>query len=79
MTTIQEQLDAALAENARLKAPKALVLKVGEKGGISLYGLGRFPVTLYKEQWDRLLAFAATGEVQKFMADNIKELKLKEE
>lgn len=80
MPTIQEQLDTAQAEIARLKAPKALTLKVAEKsGGVSLYGLGRFPVTLYKEQWDRLVEFAASGEIQKFLAANIKVLKLKEE
>lgn len=51
----QEELDRLRAENAALKADKPITFKVGQKGGVSVYGLGRFPVTLYKEQWARLI------------------------
>jgi hypothetical protein len=51
-------------------------LKVSEKGGLSVYGLGRFPVTLYKEQWTRLLAMA--DEIRNFIRDNDSALKTKE-
>lgn len=61
------QIAATEAENAAMRGQIAahdkanpLKLKVSEKGGVSIYGLGRFPVTLYKEQWKRLLAYAAT-------------------
>jgi hypothetical protein len=53
-----------------------LIFKVGEKGGVSVYGLGRFPVTLYYEQWNRLLGAAA--DIKQFMEDNKSKLKLKE-
>ena len=59
------QLEAALAAQS---APKALTLKVSEKGALSIYGLGRFPVTLYRGQWERLLAHADT--IRAFMAAN---------
>jgi 50S ribosomal subunit-associated GTPase HflX len=56
---IQVELERLRAENARLKGGQSRVsLKVGAKGGVSLYGLGRFPVTLYKEQWTKLLDMA---------------------
>ena len=51
-------------------------LKVSEKGGLSVYGLGRFPVTLYKEQWIRLLAMA--DEIRNFIRENDSALKTKE-
>ncbi len=51
-------------------------LKVSEKGGLSVYGLGRFPVTLYKEQWIRLLAMS--DEIRNFIRDNDNALKTKE-
>ncbi len=54
----------------------SLYCKVSEKGAISVYGLQRMPVTLYVEQWERLLAFA--DEVQKFMKEHDRELKRKE-
>jgi hypothetical protein len=53
-----------------------LIFKVGEKGGVSVYGLGRFPVTLYYEQWNRLLGAAA--DIKTFLEDNKAKLKLKE-
>jgi hypothetical protein len=54
-----------------------LIFKVGEKGGVSVYGLGRFPVTLYYEQWNRLLG--AAEDIKKFMEENKSKLKLKEQ
>lgn len=53
-----------------------LSFKIGEKGGLSVYGLGRFPVTLYYEQWNRLLGAAA--DIKAFLEDNKSKLKLKE-
>jgi hypothetical protein len=53
-----------------------LDFKVGEKGGVSVYGLGRFPVTLYYEQWNRLLE--ATPKLREFLEENKSKLKLKE-
>ena len=52
-------------------------LKVSEKGGVSVYGLGRFPVTLYKEQWAKLLDMA--GEIRAFIKENDSKLKAKEQ
>jgi hypothetical protein len=53
-----------------------LIFKVGEKGGVSVYGLGRFPVTLYYEQWQRLLG--ASDDLKAFLEENKSKLKLKE-
>ena len=66
------------AENEALKKPTRgqMSLKVSEKGGLSVYGLGRFPVTLYKEQWIRLLAMA--DEIRNFIRENDSALKTKE-
>ncbi len=65
------------AENEALKRPRGqLSLRVSEKGGLSVYGLGRFPVTLYKEQWEKLLGM--TDEIRRFIADNEGSLKKKE-
>lgn len=60
--SLKAQLDAALAENAALKAQadRKVTLKVSEKGAVSVYGMGRFPVTLYQEQWLKLLAMGET-------------------
>jgi hypothetical protein len=55
----------------------SLEFRVGEKGGVSVYGLGRFPVTLYYEQWNRLLD--ATDKLREFMEENKSKLKLKEQ
>ena len=75
-----EELKARLAELEKEVETKKrsgdLVFKVGEKGGVSVYGLGRFPVTLYYEQWNRLLA--AAEELKKFLEENKSRLKLKE-
>lgn len=65
------------AENERLKTqrPGRASLKVSDKGGVSLYGLGRFPVTLYKEQWAKLLDMA--DEIRAFLHEHDAELKTK--
>jgi hypothetical protein len=65
------------AENERLKraASRGITLKVSEKGALSVYGLGRFPVTLYKEQWLKLLE--VTDELRAFIRDHDGALKTK--
>ena len=73
---LQSEVARLKAENERLKGSQARVsLKVGAKGGVSLYGLGRFPVTLYKEQWTKLLDMA--DEIRAFIRDNDANLKAK--
>lgn len=66
---------------ARVKALEAQVpeitFKVGDKGGVSVYGLGRFPVTLYYEQWQVLLSPGTVTCLQSFMEDNKSKLKLR--
>ncbi|MGO9650068.1 MAG: hypothetical protein ACLPOO_18695 [Terriglobales bacterium] len=72
-----EELKARLAELE--KSPRrtgSLEFRVGEKGGVSVYGLGRFPVTLYYEQWKRLLD--ASDKLREFLEENKSKLKLKE-
>jgi hypothetical protein len=72
-----EELKARLAELE--KSPRrtgSLEFRVGEKGGVSVYGLGRFPVTLYYEQWNRLLD--AGDKLREFLEENKSKLKLKE-
>jgi len=73
-----EELKARVAELEK-KGPGrrtgSLDFRVGEKGGVSVYGLGRFPVTLYYEQWVRLLD--ASSDLRKFLEDNKAEGKLK--
>ncbi len=71
-----EELKARLAELASQSKPGMVQFKVSEKGGVSVYGLGRFPVTLYYEQWLRLLDKAQ--ELQQFLETNKGKLKLKE-
>jgi len=69
-----------MAENARLKAAKekrgSISFKVSEKGALSVYGMGRFPVTLYKEQWLRLLDLEK--DIREFITQNEDKLKAKE-
>ena len=74
----EEELARLRDENAKLKdrAQRAISLKVSEKGGVSVYGLGRFPVTLYKEQWTRLLDMA--DDIRAFIRENESKLKVKE-
>jgi hypothetical protein len=75
---LQSELDRLKAENAALKAraTRGVSIKVSEKGGVSVYGLGRFPVTLYKEQWTKLLDMA--DELRAFIKEHDAELKAKE-
>ena len=78
--TDQEQ---PAAESAAQEAPKkgrkgfGINFKVSAKGAVSVYGLGRFPVTLYKEQWQKLLAMA--DEIRAFLKEHDAELKAKPE
>jgi hypothetical protein len=71
-----EAENRALREQVEQRKPGQLRLKVSEKGGLSIYGLGRFPVTLYKEQWLRLLDHV--DEIKKFLQDNDQQLKAKQ-
>ena len=74
-----EELKAQLAQLQRQSGQKrsgALDFRVGEKGGVSVYGLGRFPVTLYYEQWIRLLDVAK--DLREFLEENKHKLKLKD-
>jgi hypothetical protein len=79
----EEQLLAELeklkAENEALKTAKRAtgIIKVSEKGAVSVYGLGRFPVTLYKEQWEKLLNMG--DEIKGFMETHKDQLKTKEQ
>jgi hypothetical protein len=74
---LRAELERVKAENERLKSQRgrAVSLKVSEKGGVSVYGLGRFPVTLYKEQWTKLLAMV--DEIRAFIKEHDAELKTK--
>ena len=76
---LKAEIERLRAENEALKKKPArgqMSLKVSEKGGLSVYGLGRFPVTLYKEQWIRLLAMA--DEIRNFIRENDTALRTKE-
>ena len=76
----KEELMARIAElekKAEGRKKGALEFRVGEKGGVSVYGLGRFPVTLYYEQWVRLLDMAK--DLREFLEENKHKLKLKEQ
>jgi hypothetical protein len=75
---LKAELERLRRENAALKkgAVSGLRLKVSEKGAVSVYGMGRFPVTLYKEQWLRLLDMSE--EIRAFIAANDAQLKSKE-
>ena len=76
---LQAELERLRAENAALKgrATRGVNLKVSEKGAVSIYGLGRFPVTLYKEQWAKLLDMA--DDIRAFISEHETELKIKEQ
>jgi hypothetical protein len=71
-----EAENQALREQVDRRKPGELRLKISEKGGVSVYGLGRFPVTLYKEQWSRLLEHAE--EIKNFLREHDQELKAKQ-
>jgi hypothetical protein len=76
---LKAEIERLRAENETLKKPPTrgqMTLKVSEKGALSVYGLGRFPVTLYREQWDKLLGMAE--EIRRFIQDNDAGLKKKE-
>ena len=76
---LRAELERLKAENERLKSQRgrSVSLKVSEKGGVSVYGLGRFPVTLYKEQWLKLLAM--TDDIRTFIKEHDPQLKTKPE
>jgi len=75
---MKAELERLRAENAQLKTKDkpGISLKVSEKGALSLYGMGRFPVTLYKEQWLRVLDQA--DQIKAFIQENDSQLKTKE-
>jgi hypothetical protein len=76
---LENELARLRAENQKLKTQQrtsgALTFKVSEKGAVSVYGLGRFPVTLYQEQWDKL--FARIDDLKRFLEENRDRLKKK--
>jgi hypothetical protein len=76
----KEELLAKIAElekKAEGRKKGTLEFRVGEKGGVSVYGLGRFPVTLYYEQWIRLLD--VSNDLREFLEENKSRLKLKDQ
>lgn len=75
---IQAELARLRAENAELKQRRsnAVSIKVSEKGAVSVYGLGRFPVTLYQEQWQKLLGLS--DQIKEFIEENRSKLKVKD-
>jgi hypothetical protein len=75
---VKEELERLRKENEALKkgASAGVRIKVSEKGAVSIYGMGRFPVTLYKEQWLKLLDMSA--EIRAFIAANEAQLKRKD-
>lgn len=77
---MQAEIARLRAENEALKKPVArgqMSLRVSEKGALSVYGLGRFPVTLYREQWEKLLGMA--DQIRQFIQENDQQLKRKEQ
>lgn len=75
---MKDELERLRSENAALKkrASSAVRMKVSEKGAVSVYGMGRFPVTLYKEQWLKLLDMSS--DIRAFIAENEARLKAKD-
>ncbi|WP_413289171.1 hypothetical protein [Bdellovibrio sp. HCB337] len=77
---LKAEIERLKAENENLKNKKGakgtLSMKVSEKGALSVYGMGRFPVTLYKEQWLKLLGIAE--DIKAFIKENDDKLKTKE-
>ncbi len=75
---LKDELERLRKENEALKkgASPSVRMKVSEKGAVSIYGMGRFPVTLYKEQWLKLLDMSA--EIRAFIAENEAHLKRKD-
>lgn len=74
---LRAELERLKRENESLKkgAARGVSLKVSEKGGLSVYGLGRFPITLYKEQWAKLLDLS--DQIRAFLKEHDSELKTK--
>jgi len=74
---LKNELEQLRKENAALKkgAATGITMKVSEKGGLSVYGMGRFPITLYKEQWLKLLDMS--DDIRAFIAANEGTLKAK--
>ncbi len=72
---MRRELERLKAENESLKATnrKVMRLQVSEKGGVSLYGIRRFPVTFYKEEWDQILGMG--DEIRVFIGENESKLK----
>jgi len=76
---LKAEIERLRAENENLKKPAQrgqISMKVSEKGALSVYGLGRFPVTLYREQWDKLLG--VSDQIREFIKAHDSELKKKE-
>ena len=75
---MKAELERLRRENEALKqrSSRAVSMKVSEKGGLSVYGLGRFPITLYQEQWTKLLDMAE--EIRQFIREHQGELKKKD-
>jgi hypothetical protein len=76
---LRAEIEKLRAENEALKKPVGrgqMSLKVSEKGALSVYGLGRFPVTLYREQWEKLLGMS--DQIRQFIRENDEQLKKKE-
>ena len=76
---VQAELARLRAENEALKQKRggSTSMKVSEKGAVSVYGLGRFPVTLYQEQWVKLLSLS--DDIKQFIEENRAQLKVKEQ
>jgi hypothetical protein len=74
----REELELLRKQKAAREAAetRGIMFKVSEKGAVSVYGLGRFPVTLYQEQWEKLLNEA--DNIRSFIAENKSKLKMKE-
>jgi hypothetical protein len=74
---MKAELERLRAENEALKnrGARGISMKVSEKGAVSIYGLGRFPVTLYKEQWQKLLDMS--DDIRGFIKENEAKLKTK--
>jgi len=75
---LRAEIEKLRSENEKLKKPGRgqVSMRVSEKGGLSVYGLGRFPVTLYREQWEKLLSMS--DEIKTFIEENNSTLKKKE-
>jgi hypothetical protein len=76
---LKAEIERLRSENENLKKPQqrgSTSMKVSEKGALSVYGLGRFPVTLYREQWEKLLGMS--DQIREFIQQNDQALKKKE-